>query len=198
WSSARAGSPGPSGSTAAMSSTTSSGTGGGPPTITGPCDLYADGGAPCVAAHSTVRALYGNYSGNLYQVRRASDKTTKDIGVLTPGGVANAATQDTFCSGTTCTISVIYDQSPKGNHLRSAPGGGAVAKADNEVSATALKLTVGGHTVYGVHITPGTGYRNNTTSGVATGDKPETEYMVTSGNFYNNGCCFDYGNAETD
>jgi hypothetical protein len=36
------------------------------------------------------------------------------------------------------------------------------------------------------------------TSGIATGDQPETEYMVTSGTFYNGGCCFDYGNAETD
>ena len=25
----------------------------------GPCDLYAAGGTPCVAAHSTTRALYG-------------------------------------------------------------------------------------------------------------------------------------------
>jgi hypothetical protein len=145
-----------------------------------------------------VRALYGSYSGNLYQVRRASDKTTKDVGALTPGGFADSAVQDAFCAGTTCTISIIYDQSPKGNHLRSAPAGGAVPKPDNEANATALKLTVGGHTVYGVHIAPGTGYRNDTTAGVATGDKPETEYMVTSGNFFNNGCCFDYGNAETD
>ncbi len=53
---------------------------------TGPCDIYASGGTPCVAAHSTVRALYGSYNGNLYQVRRASDNTTKDIPVLTAGG----------------------------------------------------------------------------------------------------------------
>jgi hypothetical protein len=145
-----------------------------------------------------VRALYGSYNGNLYQVRRASDKTTKDIGVLAPGGFASAATQDAFCAGTTCTISVIYDQSPKGNHLHSAPGGGAVKTPDNEADATALKLTVGGHAVYGLHINPGTGYRNDKTSGIATGDQPETEYMVTSGNFFNNGCCFDYGNAETN
>jgi DNA-directed RNA polymerase specialized sigma24 family protein len=32
-------------------------------------------GTPCVAAHSTVRALYANYGGSLYQVRRASDGT---------------------------------------------------------------------------------------------------------------------------
>ena len=38
---------------------------------TGPCDIYASAGTPCVAAHSTVRALFGAYNGRLYQVRRA-------------------------------------------------------------------------------------------------------------------------------
>jgi RNA polymerase sigma-70 factor, ECF subfamily len=32
-------------------------------------------GTPCVAAHSTVRALCADHGGNLYQVRRASDGT---------------------------------------------------------------------------------------------------------------------------
>lgn len=26
----------------------------------GPCDIYKAGGTPCVAAHSTVRALFGD------------------------------------------------------------------------------------------------------------------------------------------
>jgi non-reducing end alpha-L-arabinofuranosidase len=34
----------------------------------GPCDIYSSGGTPCVAAHSTTRALYSAYSGSLYQV----------------------------------------------------------------------------------------------------------------------------------
>ncbi|MEV7027485.1 arabinofuranosidase catalytic domain-containing protein, partial [Kitasatospora sp. NPDC093558] len=29
----------------------------------GPCDVYAAGGTPCVAAHSTTRALYAGYAG---------------------------------------------------------------------------------------------------------------------------------------
>ena len=44
----------------------------------------------------------------------------------------------------------------------------------------------------------GIGYRNNKPTGTATGDNPETEYMVTSGDFYNGQCCFDYGNMETN
>src|ERR1700694_3321421 len=45
-----------------------------------PCDIYAAAGTPCVAAHSTVRALYSAYSGQLYQVKRWSDSTTTTIG----------------------------------------------------------------------------------------------------------------------
>ena len=35
-----------------------------------PCNIYAAGGTPCVAAYSTVRALYRGYHGPLYQVTR--------------------------------------------------------------------------------------------------------------------------------
>src|ERR1051326_626526 len=98
---------------------------------TGPCDIYASGGTPCVAAHSTVRALFGAYNGNLYQVRRASDNATLNIGVLSAGGIANAAAQDSFCAGTTCLITIIYDQSGRGNHLTQAPGGGAAGRPVN-------------------------------------------------------------------
>src|SRR6185312_6739481 len=101
----------------------SSGTGGSPTGGTagsgpaGPCDIYQAANTPCGAAHSTVRALYGAYTGPLYQVQRASDKSTKDI-MVGPGGFADSSVQDSFCSGTTCTIPIIYDQSPNGSHLR--------------------------------------------------------------------------------
>ena len=42
----------------------------------------------------------------------------------------------------------------------------------------------------------GVGYRNDNTTGVAKGDEPETLYMVASGTHFDEGCCFDYGNAE--
>ncbi|MFC4588813.1 alpha-L-arabinofuranosidase B [Sphaerisporangium corydalis] len=167
-----------------------------------PCDIYASGGTPCVAAHSTTRALYGSYSGSLYQVRRSSDNTTRDIGVLSAGGVANAATQDAFCAGTTCLITVIYDQSGRNNRLTQAPPGGfsgpAAGGYDNLAVATAAPIMVGGQKAYGVFVAPGTGYRNNATSGVARGDQPEGMYAIFDGTHYNGGCCFDYGNAETN
>ena len=42
----------------------------------GPCEIYAAAGDPCVAAHSTTRALYASYNGPLYQVLRQSDGKT--------------------------------------------------------------------------------------------------------------------------
>jgi len=168
---------------------------------TGPCDIYASGGTPCVAAHSTTRALYGAYNGSLYQVKRDSDSSTLNIGPLAAGGIANAAAQDTFCAGTTCRITVIYDQSGRGNHLTQAPPGGfngpAAGGYDNLAIATSAPVTVGGHKAYGVFINPGTGYRDNSTNGIATGDQAEGMYAVLDGTHYNSGCCFDYGNAET-
>ncbi len=186
------------GGAGAAGSSSMAGAGGTAGASSGPCDIYEAGKTPCVAAHSTIRALYGAYTGNLYQVRRASDKTTKDVGVLSAGGFADSAVQDTFCAGTTCTISIIYDQSAKLNHLTKAPAGGAKKTPDNEANATALKLTASGHPVYAVYIDTGIGYRNDKTAGIATGDQAEGEYMVTSGKHFNAGCCFDYGNAETD
>jgi non-reducing end alpha-L-arabinofuranosidase len=162
-----------------------------------PCDIYASGGTPCVAAHSTTRALYAAYNGRLYQVKRASDGTTTTISTLSAGGYANAAAQDSFCAGTYCTITEIYDQSGHGNNLTVGPAGGA-ASADIGANAAALPVTAGGHKVYGVFISPGMGYRDDSTSGIATGDSPEGEYAVFGGTHYNNGCCFDYGNAETN
>ena len=165
----------------------------------GPCDIYAAGGTPCVAAHSTTRALYGAYNGNLYQVRRSSDNTTRNIGVLTAGGVANAAAQDSFCAGTTCVITVVYDQSGRGNDLWYQ--GSSVVPGSPQSSpamATTESLTVGGSKAYSLYINPGNSYwRDGHLTGVPTGSAPEGMYMVTSGTHVNSGCCFDYGNSET-
>lgn len=187
--------------------------------IYNPCDIYATAGTPCVAAHSVVRALYGNYSGALYQVNRSSDGTVGDVGVLSAGGVVNASAQDAFCAGSAaCLISRIYDQSGRGNHLGVGPPGGnnnqqvwrgedgardllgsatppfAVLlrwEQDSMVNATAAPTSLGGHKVYGAYFEAGDGYRVDNTSGIATGNDPETLYMVTSGQRFNGGCCFE-------
>ncbi|GIE76396.1 alpha-L-arabinofuranosidase [Actinoplanes philippinensis] len=163
-----------------------------------PCDLYAAGGTPCVAAHSTVRALYGSYRGNLYQVRRSSDNSTRNIGALA-GGTADAAGQDAFCAGATCVVTVLYDQSGRGNDLwyqgsTVVPG----SPQSRPAVATTESLTVGGAKAYSLYINPGNSYwRDGHLTGVPTGSAPQGVYMVTSGTHVNSGCCFDYGNSET-
>jgi hypothetical protein len=161
------------------------------------CDLYANDGTPCVAAYSMDRALYASYDGPLYQVKRASDGTTANIGLLAAGGDVNAAGQDSFCVGTSCTITEIYDQSAEGNNLTIEQGGGN-ASADQGAAADALPIKINGNEAYGLDIEQGTGYRDDTTTGVATGSAPESMYMVASGTHVNAGCCFDFGNVETD
>jgi hypothetical protein len=161
-----------------------------------PCDIYAIGRTPCVAAYSTVRALYRGYFGPLYQVTRVSDGTSTDIGVQLPGGYANAAKQDAFCAGTICTISRLYDQSPERNDLGIEPIGGNGWR-DVGAIANALPVVVDGHHVYGVSVQAGVGYRNDVTRGVPTGAQPQGAYMVTSGQHTDPVCCFDFGNAET-
>lgn len=61
-----------------------------------PCDIYASAGTPCVAAHSMVRALFQEFDGPLYLLQRVSDYKNLSIGVLNPGGYANAAAQEQF------------------------------------------------------------------------------------------------------
>jgi hypothetical protein len=176
----------------------------------GPCDIYAAAGVPCVAAHSTTRALYSSYNGPLYQVLRQSDGKTLDIGVVQPvakpwqdaGGYADAAAQDAFCANTYCWISAIYDQSGNHNHLTQAPRGGfsgpALGGFNNLPLAGMAPITILGHKAYGVFIEPGMGLRKDDAKGTAVDDQAEGEYWVINGHHFNSGCCFDYGNAEID
>lgn len=168
-----------------------------------PCDVLEEAGLPCVSAHSTVRAVVSGYSGPLYQVCKGTampgpgscQGETLDIGLV--NGYADAAAQDAFCTGGGCTITTIYDQSPMQNHLEPAPPGGAKPTPGNPVNAADLPVTINGHAAYGMLFRPGQGYRKLFGNGTAINDEPQTMYMVTSQHDLINGCCFDYGNAET-
>jgi hypothetical protein len=189
---------GTAGANAAGGSTGSGGSGGAG--AVGPCDIYQSANTPCAAAHSTVRALYSAYGGALYQVRRASDNTTKDIPVLTAGGFVNASVQDTFCAATTCTISILYDQSPNHNDLTKSTKALWLPNGGNEANANDAKITVSGHVAHGIYVnnpSANVGYRNNATKGLAKGDAAEAMYMVVDGKRFSTICCFDYGNVET-
>jgi len=61
-----------------------------------PCDIHAAGGTPCVAAYSTVRALYGSCNGPFYQGQRSSDGSYLNIGLMSavPNGYPSDATEN--------------------------------------------------------------------------------------------------------
>jgi len=174
----------------------------------GPCDIYAAAKTPCVAAHSTTRALFAAYNGPLYQVLRQSDNKTMDIGVVPAsatdaGGYADAAAQDAFCANTYCWIAKVYDQSGHKNDITQAPRGPAgvvmaMGGFNNVPVADWAPVTIMGHKVYGIFISPGMGLRNDNPHSTAVDDQAEGQYWVVNGHHYNGGCCFDYGNAETD
>ena len=138
------------------------------------------------AAHSTVRALYAKYDGPLYNVTRSSDGASSLIGVLSPGGFANKSAHDSFCSKLDCVISNVMDQSGKNNNL---------GQRHKLVNASLHAITVGPSKtpVYGMWFEPGFGMHVDNTTGIATGNDPESIYAVMSGKNYNGRCCFDYG-----
>ena len=174
----------------------------------GPCDIYDKYDLPCWSAHSTTRALRASWDGPLYQVQRRSDNALKDIPVVQPspgdaGGYADAGVQDSFCVNTYCEITRMYDQSGAGNDLYRAPRGNIagdyVGGADNNPMADWAPISVfGGKKVYGVSTAPAIGLRNNDPSNPVVDDMPESEYWVVDGRVANGGCCFGYGNGETD
>lgn len=101
----------------------------------GPCDITGAAGNPCVAAHSTTRALYAEYDGPLYNVTRSSDGRSMNVGVVKAGGrFANTTAHDAFCAAGDCVISNFFDQSPMGNHL---------GQRHKLVNASRHKITVG-------------------------------------------------------
>jgi non-reducing end alpha-L-arabinofuranosidase len=166
-----------------------------------PCEVLGNAGHECVSAHSTVRVIVKGYTSPLYQVNNGTG--TLDIGNV--DGYADAAAQDQFCSSGGCTISIIYDQSGRGNHLTPAPPGSAKATPGNPAKANTLPTQINGRSTYGILFRPGQGYRAACIgclypevypSGVPVGDEPETMYMLSSQHDLIDGCCFDYGNAE--
>jgi hypothetical protein len=175
-----------------------------------PCDIYASGGTPCEAAYSTTRALFEAYDGSLYQVQRASDSTFLNVGLESTGGVVNVAPENSFCAGTTCTITEIYDQSSNGNNMGISPGtscsgcsggnaGPGANGADIGAPAEALPVYVGGQPAYGIYFDKfGTGYRDVTAKNLPTGSEADGLYSVMSSNITSDQCCFDFGQGETN
>jgi hypothetical protein len=148
-----------------------------------------------------TRALFAAYGGKLFQVTRTSDGKTQTISALSTGGGADVSTLNSFCSGTTCGVSVLYDQTGNGNDLSQAsrPNMPTVAIWTTKAGSSlpyALTQNSGGPGRIGGD--PNGQYlRNRThTKKVPTGSAPQTEYMVVYAKYYKGHCCYDYGNME--
>jgi hypothetical protein len=161
-----------------------------------------------------VRKLSSTYTGPLYQVRKGGPSVilgtggtpsylptggaTRDIEVVS--GLADAAAQDSFCGSEGCSVSILYDQSGRGNHLTAAPAGcyvGTASQPDYESNAKARSVSVGGRTVYALKMKAHDGYRRNATTSMPLGSASQGIYQVADGTHYTTDCCWDFGNAST-
>jgi non-reducing end alpha-L-arabinofuranosidase len=203
-----------------------------PVNVEGPCDIYAAAGQECVAAYSTVRRLLSTYTGPLYQIRVGSSafnigglrvtnptvtwngqgnnprQTTPEAGELidipqTADGFADVTLQQQRCPlGTTCTVSLLYDQSGRENHMPVAKGGqsagGGFAPLDDfeTVMDARAGLTVGGHSVFSLFMQEHQGYRLTTPGdGVPVDQEAQGIYMLADGTRAGGACCWDFGNV---
>lgn len=153
-----------------------------------------------------------------YQLKRYGDGKTLDVHAISSGGVANAAVHEKFCAEphpppppptpypkgwpgkgyparADCVVQKIYDQSGNGNHLLISTPAINNPAYNNPVNATRHPISMKGRKVFGAYFETGMGYRAQNTSKVATGNEPETIYMVTSGTHLNAGCCCELRNV---
>jgi hypothetical protein len=163
-----------------------------------------------VAAYSAVRALSAGYQGPLYQVRSNSSVQnpgtggqTHDIGI-TPEGFADSDALDAVCSGTLCTVSLVYDQSGGGNHLSLAPQSPTEIEFENYETVIRKddgsdELVVGGQRVYSLSMEANEGYRlPRVGDGVPLGSEPQGIYLLADGTHHGAACCWDFGNASPE
>ena len=124
----------------------------------------------------------------------------------TAAGFGDPSIVTTNCPiGTTCTVSLIYDQSGKGNDLTVAKagrndGGNYAALDDFEtVMNSRAALKVGGHDVYSLYMEPRQGYRQTAPGNeVPLGTEPEGMYLLADGTHAGAACCWDFGNVTPD
>jgi hypothetical protein len=154
-----------------------------------PGDIGAAAGTPLVAAHSMTRALYSAYDGRLFQVRRVSDGKTQDIGVASAGGSVDMDTLNTFCKGTICTVSLLYDQTGNANDLPQAT-------AANQLNVEYWSTSDGAQVPMAVTVNRQWLRNRANTKKIPIGSASQTEYFVVHGKYFNAKCYWDYGNME--
>jgi hypothetical protein len=170
-----------------------------------PGDIAKAAGTPMVAAHSMTRAMFASYAGPLFKALRVSDNQEKDIGTVT-GGLVDASTLNTFCSGTSCKVTTLYDQAGNGNDMWRAdslssnqPGTPKICHLLDIVywqMSDGTKIPIASEPVQKASDDLGACLRNrDKTKNMPKGATPETQYGVYHKKYVNGGCCFNYGNT---
>ena len=170
-----------------------------------PGDVAKAAGTPFVAAHAMTRALFAGYSGPLFKALRVSDKQEKDIGTVAATGLVDLSALSTFCAGTSCKVTTLYDQSGNGNDMWRAddpstnqPG---TVKPCDLMDIQYWQMSDG--TKVPVAVESGAMWKSTAqclrnrdkTKNMPTGAKAQTEYAIFHGQYLNNNCCFNYGNT---
>jgi non-reducing end alpha-L-arabinofuranosidase len=161
-----------------------------------------------VAAHSLTRTLFAAYTGPLFKVVRVSDKQEKDIGSVAATGLVDISALSTFCSGTTCKVGTLYDQSGntndmwRGDTTANAPGTPKLCEMlDIEYwqmsDGTKVPLALGRGWGAGEEWTRTSQCLRNRdkTKNMPKGATPQTTYAIFHQKYLNPGCCFNYGNT---
>jgi hypothetical protein len=155
-----------------------------------------------------TRALFASYTGPLFKALRVSDKQEKNIASVASTGLVDLAALSTFCSGTTCKVTTLYDQSGNGNDMwrgdttANAPGTPTLCDLMDieywqlsDGTKVPLALEHGwesGNTWKAVSQC----LRNrDKTKNIPKLAQPQTEYAIFHAKYLNDNCCFNYGNT---
>jgi len=159
-----------------------------------------------VAAHSMTRAMFAAYTGPLFKALRVSDNQEKDIGTVAGSGLVDTSALNTFCSGTSCKVTTLYDQAGNGNDMWRAdslssnqPGTPKICHLLDIVywqMTDGTKIPIAMEPVQKASDDLGACLRNrDKTKNMPLGASAETQYGVFHKQYVNGGCCFNYGNT---
>jgi len=170
-----------------------------------PGDVAEAAGTPFVAAHAMTRALFASYAGPLFKALRVSDSQEQDIGTVSSTGLVDTAALSSFCAGSSCKVTTLYDQSGNGNDMWRAddpntnqPG---TVKPCDLMDIQYWQLSDGTELPIAVETGPmwkdkSQCLRNREkTKSMPVGATPQTEYAIFHAQYLNNNCCFNYGNT---
>jgi non-reducing end alpha-L-arabinofuranosidase len=109
--------------------------------------------------------------------------------VVSAGGYVDTNALTQFCSGTTCGVSILYDQAGNGNDL---------SQATAIYQPVIQYWSLGNGMQLPMAVTVDRQYLRNRdkTSKIPVGAASQTEYFVIHGKYFNAKCCWDYGNME--